>query len=214
MSSFEAMSSTLAPGSWGLHGGNVPELRARGQDVCVQLHRPQRDGAAQLGVRQPGVVLLWARAAERVGEAAFKGALFQCMAAAALNMKQNVEGQRARTSSAPSSGRLDEIWPTGGGARSVRPAQHARPAAWRPVEAAALLADEPLGERGACEEGEGVAALTHAKPPPPAHSPTHIHTRTLLLLSTHPTPPPPPLPSSHPTPPPPPPPPPLLSSVR
>jgi hypothetical protein len=117
MSSFEAMSAMLAPRSWSLHGGDLPADCApvagnAFEFVCSGPNAmAQRNWACDnliWGYFGPG--LLNASA----GEAAFKGQLFQCAIASALNLQQNIESRRAQNQAGMLLWQLNEIWPTGG----------------------------------------------------------------------------------------------------
>jgi len=115
MSSFESMSGTLAPASWGLHGGGAPSacVPTSGSfyDNCTGTNAmAQRNWAADnLVWSYFGPALINAS-----GEAAFKGALFQSMIAGALNMHSVVEAHRGANCFGTLEWQLNEIWPTGG----------------------------------------------------------------------------------------------------
>ena len=115
MSSFESMSGTLAPGSWGLHGGGVAETctpvpGAFGNNCTGRNAMTQRNWACDNIVWSYfGPALINAS-----GEVAFKGALFQCMVAGALNMQSVVEGHRGANAMGTLEWQLNEVWPTGG----------------------------------------------------------------------------------------------------
>ena len=115
MSSFESMSGTLAPSSWGLHGGGAPStcvpLAGSFYNSCAGRNAmAQRNWAADnLVWSYFGPALLNAS-----GEAAFRGALFQSMIAGALNMQSVVESHRGSNCLGTLEWQLNEIWPTGG----------------------------------------------------------------------------------------------------
>ena len=115
MSSFESMTGTLAPASWGLHGGGVPEacapLAGSFYNACAGRNAmAQRNWAADnLVWSYFGPALLNAS-----GAAAFRGALFQSQIAGALNMQSVVEAHRGANCMGTLAWQLNEIWPTGG----------------------------------------------------------------------------------------------------
>ena len=117
MSSFEAMSATLAPRSWSLHGGDLPanctpfagnafEFVCSGPNAMAQ-----RNWACDnLIWGYFGPALLNASASE----ATFKAQLFQCAIASALNLQQNIESRRAQNQAGALIWQLNEVYPTGG----------------------------------------------------------------------------------------------------
>ena len=116
MQSFEAMSATLAPSSWGLHGGGAdanctPTAGNKFLNNCTGPNAmAQRSWACDnLVWSYFGPALLNAS-----GEAAFKGQLFQCLIASALNMKGNIESRRASNQLGTIVWQLNEIWAAGG----------------------------------------------------------------------------------------------------
>ena len=119
MSSFESMSGTLAPGSWGLHGGAgaaaggsgcTPEGGSFYSNCTGRNAMAQRNWACDNIVWSyfgPGLL-------NCTGEACFKGALFQCQLAAALNMGSVVESHRSGNFLGTLIWQLNEVFPTGG----------------------------------------------------------------------------------------------------
>jgi hypothetical protein len=116
MSSFEAMSATLAPRSWSLHGGDVPadctptSLNKFMNNCTGPNAMAQRSWACDnLIWSYFGPALLSAGASE----ATFKGQLFLCAIASALSLKQNIEGRRASNQLGTLLWQLNEVraWP-------------------------------------------------------------------------------------------------------
>ena len=117
MSSFEAMSATLAPRSWSLHGGDLPAncTPTAGNaflSVCTGPNAlAQRNWACDnLIWGYFGARWLNASASAR----AFQAQLFQCQIASALTLQQNIEGRRAANQAGLLLWQLNEIWATGG----------------------------------------------------------------------------------------------------
>lgn len=114
MSSFEAMSASLAPASYGLHGGGVPVNctptagtflnRCTGRNAMAQRNWP----CDSLVWSYFGPALLNAS-----GAAAFRGALFQCQLAGALDLQQNIEARRSRNELGHLIWQLNDIWASG-----------------------------------------------------------------------------------------------------
>lgn len=115
MSSFESMSGTLSPGSWGLHGGNVP-VNCTKEPGAFDNNCTGRNAMAQRNWACDNIVWSYFGTAylNASGEEGFKGGLFQCMIAAALNMQTVVESHRSSNFYGTLEWQLNEIWPTGG----------------------------------------------------------------------------------------------------
>ena len=116
MSSFESMSGTLAPNSWGLHGGGVPSTCVPEAGGTFYNNCTGRNAMAQRSWAADNLVWSYFGPAllNASGEAGFKGALFQSMIAGALNMQSVVESHRGSNCLGTLEWQLNEIWPTGG----------------------------------------------------------------------------------------------------
>ena len=116
MASFEAFSATLAPGSWGLHGGGVAENCTATPGVFIN-DCVGRNAMAQRN--WPCDSLIWSYFGPALlnasGEVAFKAQLYLCQLASALNMQQNILGRRAAADNELGHlvWQLNDIWNTG-----------------------------------------------------------------------------------------------------
>jgi len=115
MSSFESMSGTLAPSSWGLHGGGAPSTCVP-TDGTFYNNCTGRNAMAQRSWAADNLVWSYFGPAllNASGEQGFKGALFQSMIAGALNMQSVVESHRGSNCLGTLEWQLNELWPTGG----------------------------------------------------------------------------------------------------
>lgn len=115
MSSFESMSGTLDPSSWGLHGGGKPET-CTPQSGSFYNNCTGRNAMAQRNWACDNLVWSYFGPAylNATGEQGFKGGLFQCMIAGALNMQTVVESHRSSNFYGTLEWQLNEVWPTGG----------------------------------------------------------------------------------------------------
>jgi hypothetical protein len=116
MSSFESMSGTLAPDSWGLHGGNKPSNCTKPAQGGFFGPCTGRNAMAQRNWAADNLVWSYFGPAllNASGEAGFKGGLFQSMLSAALNMQSVVEAHRSANYLGAIEWQLNEVWPTGG----------------------------------------------------------------------------------------------------
>jgi beta-mannosidase len=116
MSSFESMSGTLAPDSWGLHGGGKPSNCTKPPAGTFYANCSGRNAMAQRNWAADNIVWSYFGPAllNASGEVGFKGGLFQSMIAAALNMQSVVESRRSGNYLGALEWQLNEVYPTGG----------------------------------------------------------------------------------------------------
>ena len=174
MSSFESMSGTLAPDSWGLHGGNKPSSCAKPANGAIFANCTGRNAMAQRNWAADNLVWSYFGPAllNATGEAAFKGGLFQSMVAAALNMQSVVEGRRSGNYLGAIEWQLNEIWPTGGWG-SLEYGSKASPGSlrggrWKPMQC--VCGERPPPRARARPAGRKPAPCS-PPPPPPPHTP-------------------------------------------
>jgi beta-mannosidase len=110
MSSFESMSGTLAPSSWGLHGGDAPN-NCTSSGGTFYMNCTGRNSLAQRNWACDNLVWSYFGPAllNASGEIGFKGALFQCQLAALLNMQTVVEGHRGQNNMGVIEWQLNEM---------------------------------------------------------------------------------------------------------
>lgn len=125
LSSFESMAPTLDSAHWGVHGG-APDANCTEPDRTnpFWLDCSRAPGAADdnpLAERNypcdPQILSYFpaVRAAlDAVGERPFRAQLYLCLLAHALEIKAEIEAQRARNTLGSLLWQLNEIWPTGG----------------------------------------------------------------------------------------------------
>lgn len=118
MSSFEAMTGSLAPSSWSLHGGDAPSSCVPASGGAFSMNCTGRNAMAQrnwpcdnLIWSYFGPVLLNASA----GDFTFKGQLFQCSIASAIHMQLDIEQRRAQNQAGTIIWQLQETWSSTGG---------------------------------------------------------------------------------------------------
>lgn len=116
MSSFESMSGTLAPSSWGLHGGEAPSNCTRSVGGVFTMNCTGHNAMAQRNWACDSLIWSYFGAAllNSTGEVNFKASLFQCMIASALNLQTNMEAHRGSNIPGTLIWQLNEVWPTGG----------------------------------------------------------------------------------------------------
>lgn len=113
MSSFESMSATLAPEHWGVHGGTAE------QDKCDGEHTSHCEGTNVMGYRNHmtdnQIVAAFGNSTHTnlsaVGAIAFQEQLYKSMIGQALDMKREMEEQRAVNSFGMLVWQLGEVWP-------------------------------------------------------------------------------------------------------
>lgn len=115
MSSFESMSGTLAPASWGLHGGGAPPACT---PEAGSFYSNCTGGNAMAERNWACDNLVWSyfgpAQLNATGEFGFKAGLFLCAIASALNMQTVIEAHRGANFHGALVWQLNEIWPTGG----------------------------------------------------------------------------------------------------
>ena len=113
MSSFESMSATLAPEHWSVHGGTAEE------DKCDGEHTSHCTGGNVMGYRNHmtdnQIEAAFGNSTRTnlsaVGAAAFQEQLYKSMMGQALDMKREMEEQRAANSFGMLVWQLGEVWP-------------------------------------------------------------------------------------------------------
>ena len=115
MASWEAMSSTLAPSSWGLHGGNLPYNCTPSSSNPFNINCTGPNAMVQRNWACDNIIWSYFGPAllNETGEFVFKAQLYQCLIASAIHMQIDLEQRRSSNQFGTLIWQLQDIWNSG-----------------------------------------------------------------------------------------------------